>query len=1044
MTLTWPESTLAKPERNQREKVRASVDQRAAKDLGYRRSSKALPSSSKLETPTAKTRDTRLVKPPRSKDFYGEQGKEAEYERLLDEEIKKLFQLTQQYKRSRSRGEIWLRLGEAYVEKAQLIEFREQAEFERKMADFMAKKTRVKPKANLKLVREYNRKAIQLYEWFLRDFPKDRKIDQALFFLGYSHFESGDVKKGEQYYQRLVREFPNSAFVTESHFALGEFYFENDQWQKALDNYTRVIQQKKVRLNTFAMYKAAWCLYRLNRTKSALKMLERVVSASRADQSGSNPTEGRRSVNRVRLAAEALRDYVPFYAESGDFRDARREFSRLAQDESLTFKMLERLAYIYADAGNRMAANAVFKDLIGQNPTGERASDYQYQVILAFATADQRRFREELVVWLENFGPESAWAKANSKNQKLVEDVAKLQELTLRNHVLQLHQTAQNSKAQFSQQQANSGYQLYMKYFSEGANAAEMLFFQAELLFDMNRFQDAARVYLRSAERDAKGKYAEEAITNAVLAYEKDLPTPQQIEEKRGKSIEKMPLDAEVVRFERAAQRYFETFPKGKQTIDIKRRLGVLYYSYNHFDRAMELFEDVIKSDPKSQNAEIAGNLLLDIYKLRGDIVGLAERGNQLISDPRIANTKFGAEVKTILLNANFVRAQKLSESGDNLASAKEFERFANDFKTSELSLAARYNAAVNFEKAGDVQSALKLHGMVLLAPANDEKSKKLQVDSRNASARLYQQTGQLDLAAKQYELYAQSNPKDQKAINAYFNAAVIWDGLRVDEAAIRNYRAYFSNSTRADRVESLFFEAEVERRRGGLSRAIALYEQYLSSGGKNGLHLIQSHYHVATLSRRLGQATKSKEALLKTVAVYQSQKKQGQDFGVEYAAEARFLLAQATLEDLKKIRFTSSDKQQAQAAAQIKSLRERYIAEMKEVIRFDYGPMIVAALASSGQMFDHIAETFSKIPVPAGFTPEDGAKYKELIDQEIESVRKEAKTSYKAAWDKAIEFEAYGEWSKLAARGLARYEPKVPTSSDILRTVLSEDWMGL
>ena len=52
------------------------------------------------------------------------------------------------------------------------------------------------PKLNLKPARVYNRRAIKLYQLFLENFPKDNKADQALFFLGYNHFELDEESKG--------------------------------------------------------------------------------------------------------------------------------------------------------------------------------------------------------------------------------------------------------------------------------------------------------------------------------------------------------------------------------------------------------------------------------------------------------------------------------------------------------------------------------------------------------------------------------------------------------------------------------------------------------------------------------------------------------------------------------------------------------------------------------------------------------------------------------------------------------------------------------
>ena len=512
----------------------APVDKNKQLNLQLNRTS--LPAAPK-QAEVPKDKPLASVKPPKSGEFYQGDTKEAEYEHLLDQEIRTLFKLSQQNKNSPNRGEIWLRLGARYVEKARLMDMRSQANYEKMVKDYNDRKTKVRPRLDQSVSREYNEKAVHLYEWFVRDFPKDPKVDEALFFLGYNQFELGNAEKGEGYYKELVTRFPDSIFVSESRFALGEYYFENEKWQLALDNYVKVVQAKKARLNTFALYKSAWCLYRLNRIPTALQALERVIKLSRAAEASAANNPGGRAVNKVRLASEAIKDYVPFYAEVGDPKNAEHEFMRITGDEKQTLGMLERLAYIYADKGQRDGAVSIFRRLIAINPNGEKAAEYQYQIVLTYVTHDPKAYRHELEVWLETFGPDSGWARANAKNEKLVGDVAKLQETTVRNHVLQLHQAAQNSRAPFSQAAANGAYQLYFKYFSKAPKVVEMRFFHAELLFDMAKYEDAAKVYTYVADKDPKGPYHEKAIVNALLALEKNLPSNAEIDKKRGTSV---------------------------------------------------------------------------------------------------------------------------------------------------------------------------------------------------------------------------------------------------------------------------------------------------------------------------------------------------------------------------------------------------------------------------------------------------------------------------------------------------------------------------
>lgn len=1053
--LAMPESAFAqkKPRATPAPKSRSKAQAAAKKkensasssrnrNLEMQRSQSTLPQAASMAEPK-KVRSLEVVKPPRSGSFYESGTKEAEYERILDEEIKMLYKLSQQNRTSANRGEIWLRLGERYVEKSRLIDLREQADYERKLKDFAEKKTKIRPQLNMKPAREYNEKAVQLYEWFIKDFPRDAKVDQALFFLGYNHFELGNAPLGERYYSDLVKRFPDSVFITESHFALGEYYFENEAWKQALDNYMKVIKVKKARLNTFALYKSSWCLYRLNRTKLALQALERVVRQSRANERDENTPGGRKAVNKLRLGQEALKDFVPFYAEAGDPSVAATEFLRLSGNEKQANQMLERLAYIYADKGDRKSSTFIFKELIGKDPTGERSAEYQYQIVLSHATHDPKEFRKELEIWLDAFGPQSLWAKENAKNEKLVGDATRLQETTLRNYVLQQHQTAQNSRSPYSQQLASAAYIQYFKYFMNSPKIVEMRFFHAELLFDMGKHEEAARSYTWVAEKEPQGPYKEKAIINTLLALEKDLPSEKEIEKKRGNSLEKQPFDPPVERFEKAALRYIQAFPKGGKTSDIKRRLGVLYYSYNQFDDALAIFEQIIRESPKSDNAVIAGNLTLDIYKLKNDMDGLSKKGEELLAIPAIAGTPFGVQIRSMLATAGYLRAEKL-QSSDAGKAAKEFETFANNNKQSELAAAARFKAAANYEKAGDLVSSARMHAFVLATPSNDPKIKAAQSDSRIALARIYQQTGQLEMAAKQYLAIAAANPKDPKAVNAYFNAGVLFAALGETNEAIRAYQTYYDNTKRGDRVEILFEQAELMNKKGQISKSRAAYEKYLDAGPRSEPHMLKATYMMAHIYQQQGAMDKAKTWFQKTGYRFKNASKAGREEAVKYAAEARFFLAQDTLKELLAIRFGTSDKTQAKAAAEIKRLREKYISEMKEVIRFDNGPYIVAALASGGKMFESIAGLFARIPVPKGFQADEAAKYKELIQMQVNGFKNEAKNSYKAAVDKSQELEVYTEWSRIAVHGLGALGGGTVDAGEIVAEARVADWMGL
>jgi cellulose synthase operon protein C len=477
------------------------------KKVQFSKQKAALPQVKKVTGPTPMTHENLAqIKPPSRSSMYYEEGtNEAALEKITDQGINQLYKLSQQFKTSKRRGELWLRLAELYVEKARLIEYRLQTNYDKQIHELESGKTKKKPVLDLRASQEYNRKAVQLYEWFLRDFPKDPKIDQALFFLGYNYFELDQAEKGKDYYARLTREFPGSTYIEESNFALAEYYFDREKWNDALKHYAAVAANKRARLYSFALYKLAWCQYKTGKVKDALVSLEKVIRAGRMAKGSNDSSQS--GVGRIRLATEAQKDLVVFYAEAGTAKDARAYFADIAGDKH-TFGLLEKLAYYYVDTGNREGARYIFRQLIEERPNAPKAYDYQYQIVSMYTSTDKGEvFKAELYNWIQNYSPDSEWAKANAKDKDLVAKAHQLIETTLRNHVLQMHQTAQNSRVPEAQKSAKAGYELYFQTFRQGAHLDEMHFFYGELLFDMGDYELAAQHYAYVAENAPKSPY---------------------------------------------------------------------------------------------------------------------------------------------------------------------------------------------------------------------------------------------------------------------------------------------------------------------------------------------------------------------------------------------------------------------------------------------------------------------------------------------------------------------------------------------------------
>lgn len=975
-----------------------------------------------FKRPPVQSYNLDAVKPPRSSDIMRqENGGKAQYEKVLDQQIRELYKLTQRFRSSPNRGELWLRLAELYVEKAGLVDSRMQDQYDARLKAFQSGKTKVKPKLNTAEAKDYNRKAIQLYEWFQRDFPRDPKMSQALFFLGYNYFELGDVKKGAEYYEKLTRAFPKSPFVGEAHFALGEFYFENEKWSDAYKQYSHLIKEKKHRLNTFALYKGGWCLFRLGKTKQAMNYLEYIIKIGKAETG--DQLAGKKTINRNRLEGEALRDLVIFYAEAGNPEKAASYFGSLVGNDAGPY--LEKLAYQYSDRGNKDASRQVFKLLIAQNPTSPKSFDYQYQIVQNYYHAKNNSlFKAELYNWVKNFDAQSPWYAANKGNKELIENSYKLRETTLRNYVLQQHQTAQNSRAPFSQGQADEGYQLYLAEFPDSATAADMHFYYGELLYDMNRHEEAAAQYKWVADNAPKSKFYLKAAQNLLLSVEKGVPSDAEMQKRVGNSVDPLPLDPKVERFIKAGQWYTEKFPTSDKAVEIKFRIGRLYYQSNQFDEATKYFRQVVQQYPNTKYAEYSANLLLDIYNIRKDYAGLERVGAELMAVPAIASSKAGADIRRVLENASFKRGQDLEVQKKYGESAQVFDAFARQNPASPLAMTALFNAGVNFERAGMNAPSIQAYQAIL--SSKDKDADKFKVRARRLLAKRYQDSAQFEEAARLYRQSAQDDPKDPLAANLIFNSAVLYEALGKTQEAIRAYEDFIrANKKHSDNIEAVYSIAQIHRKAGQRGAAIARYTEYVEKGGSVPEKVVESAYWVSELYAQQKSVTKAKEWRQRTLAIQKKLAPDKRGPGASYAAKLKLHDAMTTFGEMRSIRFPADPSKQKAAADRKINLLGKLTGELAEVIKFDSAEEIVSSLSVLGQANENMGQAIISAPLPPGLNAEETKQYKEGVEKFAEPFMGKAKDSFKLAVERGWELEVYNEGYETAYAFMNKVDPK-------------------
>lgn len=987
----------------------------------------AIPTTRKDLGFTPKTdSDMDNVKPPRANEILqsAATGDFAEYERILNRQIDELYKLTQKFKNSDNRGELWLRLAELYVEKAVLIDTRKQDEFDKQVKLFNEGKIKNRPILDARQARELNRKAIQLYDWFLKDFPNDPKISQALFFLGFNNFELSQFEKGAGYYERLIKQFPRSPFVGEAQFSLAEYYFENEKWVLAYNRYAPLVQNKRHRLHNYSVYKGAWCLYRIGKYDQALKYMESIIRSGQS--SDGEALASKRIVNKEKLENEALRDLIVFFAADRKASEAPEYFKRVTVMTNVD-SYIEKLAYFYTDKGNQDAARFSFKYLIDQNPNSPNAFEYQYQIVQNYFYAkNTKRFKDELYGWVKDYGNTSSWAQANQGSSELIGKSYNLRETTLRNYILQQHQTAQNSRAQFSQDSASEGYRLYIEQFPKSSQIADMHFYYGELLYDMKRYDEATEQYRWVVENGTQSKFYAKAGANIIHAAERSLPSDQEFQKRVGNKTDPLPLDPKAESFIKVTDWYLTKFPQGEKAAELKFRVGRLYYQHNQFDKANDIFKDVVRQYPKTKYSEYAANLLLDIFNLRKDYIGLEKTGQELLQMPEISQSKAGGEIRGILEKASFKNAQDLEANKKYLESAQQFEAFAIQNPKSDLALNAKYNAAINYDRENQTLKAIPLFAAV--SESNAPGADKLKPTAHRLLAKTYQNASLFDEAIKQYRAAIKVSPKDPLIPNYYYNIAVMCETLGRNDEAISAYNEYIEMAPKKSEVKETYFTvAELARKANRKTMAIENYESYLNRGGSDNKKVAISFYELSQLFKR-SKPDESEKYQKRIQSLY----KRTQDpVAAKYAAQFKFEDAKKTAQEFKAVNLPTDPNKQKKAVETKIELLNRLTKEINNVVQMNSSEEIVSSLELLGEANLHMYHAITRAPLPKGLNEQETKMYKEGIAKIADPFQQKAQESYKLAVSRAHELEVYTDSYNKAYKFMNSVNPKEYYSND-------------
>lgn len=515
-----------------------------------------------------------------------------------------------------------------------------------------------KQKAMLKKSEEFRMAAIKAYAQLVSVFPDFDRMDEALFYLGYSLDEIARMfsdkkieyaKKAREIYKKLIKEFPGSKYIPNAYLSFAEFYFSEGDMGNSLKFFKEVTKYEDTNIYGFALYKQAWCLYNMQDYKATIQKFIDVIEF--AQQHPEDP-------NAASLRKQSRMELVMPYAQIGTPDHAWEFFQKYGGD--LAQKQMQSLAENYFGQGMWKEAIATYHKLMEIAPNNDMICDWQYWV--TFATNSLKNKSSQFKELGRLAAMYKMYDEASHPGELKMECLKKTTSMIME-QAIYWHREAVGTDTQpgtndpQTMKLASDTYNLIVKEFpnldqlpqegdaSQRVTLYKIAYYKAELLWKMEDWVKCGPAFDSVVDMDPDGEYLTDAAYASVLCYnnlyhmyhkddkagkydvkdygakkgkgkkgKKKKKKGKDVDELAGKMKEYEPkkISSTEKKMLEAFSRYTCFVEKSSDLPSIKYRKCRIYYEANHFEEAAYCFKGVAHSHPNSEVGIFAANLYLD------------------------------------------------------------------------------------------------------------------------------------------------------------------------------------------------------------------------------------------------------------------------------------------------------------------------------------------------------------------------------------------------------------------------------------------------
>jgi cellulose synthase operon protein C len=856
--------------------------------------------------------------------------------------------------------------------------------------------------------------ALGLYDRILTRHADFDRLDLVLYMKAYALLEASRMTDALQSYKRILDEFPTSKFRPDAHMAFAEWHFGGSyDYASALREYDHVLQYPQSELSDLALFKSAWCLWKLGRVTEAATRFRQVLDLD--GQLGAVSEERRRRL--LELQDEALEYLIQVFTE--DERNTAADVHRFLSGiggEQYAGRVLRRLSRAFFDQARYPRAIEAYQMLLAREPDDANAPTYQRQIAEAHAALeDAPSTIAALTALAANYGPTSAWAQKQA-DPEIVARAERSAERAIRAQALRYHERAQREKQTQQFEYAEKLYRVHVQHFTKSPFRYQVTFYLAEILYHrLNKPEEAGDFYLLAARENPKGELTKDALYNAILAFEsvrqKELQGCKPGMATTGTACSETPTDR---KFSDATALYVQLFPQDPEVPGILFRQGRMYFDRGVYDPAVRLFGQLLQSYPHSPYAATAGELVLESFNRAADYANIERWARSLKKAPAFQNAESQRKLDALILQSVFKLGEQLAEKGEHRRAAEAYLRAAQEFPRDERAPKAYYNAGQQWQRAGNVEAADDTYSALIEQHPGSEEG----ALGAWAAAQMFEAIAQFREAAHYYERYAKSFPKADKRQDALYNAVLLRLAASDDDDAIADGKLFvqtFPSSPLADEVYFSIGRAHEKKQRW--AEAADTYRRYQKTG-RNADRKVEAHTRLGQVLAAQGDLAGADKAW---AAAVKAGKKGDVREGLYFAAQARFLQGDQVLVDFEKIKIAGDIKGLRKRLEQKSELLRKAAQVYGDVVEFRVSEWLTAALYKIGRSYELFADSLRDAPVPEGLSEAEDQAYRDELAKFIVPIEERALEAYEGGYRKALELRVFNTWTQKQREALTR-----------------------